>query len=113
MALAGSRYDLMEDTPNTDGGTDTYPDCLTFFAKLEDFAQSEPPLQYEATHLFTSRPYMITYQYYGSPTYDDLILLLNNIPYISEVDEGDLVFLPARRDIYSFYTIYSTIGGSN
>ena len=110
MALAGSRYDLMEDTTNTDLGSDTYPDCLSFFTKLENFRQTEPPLQYGATTLFTQRPYFITYQYYGLPTYDDLLLILNNIPYISTLEEGSPIYIPAKKDVYSFYTTFSTIG---
>lgn len=113
MAFAGSRYELMTDTSNTDGGTDTYPDCLSFFTKLDLFKQSEPPLQYEVTPLFLQRPYMVTYSYYGLPIYDDLVLLLNDIPYITELEEGEVIYLPAKTDIFSFYTIHSTIGGES
>jgi hypothetical protein len=113
MSTAGTRYDLMEDTTNLAEGSDTYPDCLSFFIKLEDFIQSEPPLQYGVTSLLIQRPYFITAQYFGLPTYDDLLLTLNQIPYISTMTEGDPFYIPAKSDVYSFYTSKSTIGASN
>ena len=114
MALAGSRYGLMADTNNIDGegvSSDTYPDVLTYFEKLEGFNQGIP-LQYEATQLFIQRPYIIMYSYYGIAAFEDLVLTLNNIPYISTLEEGDMVYIPDKQDSLSFYNTFSTIGGT-
>lgn len=114
MALASSRYDLMEDTINLDEtGLDTYPDPLAFFEKLEKFPQSEPPIQFEADTAFVRKPYLSLYQYYqDSYKYDDIVLFLNSIPYISTLEENRTVYIPAFRDMIKFYTQYSTIGGT-
>lgn len=113
MALASSRYDLMEDTVNIDEtGLDTYPDPIAFFVKLEQFPQQEPPIQYEATTVFVRKPYLALYPYYqDSYKYDDIVLFLNEIPYLSQVEEGDELYIPAYKDMIRFYTQYSTIGG--
>jgi len=114
MALAGSRYGLMKDTTSIDGegvSSDTYPDVLTYFEKLDEFTQGIP-LQYEATQIFIQRPYLITYAYYQIAAFEDLILTLNNIPYISKVEEGDILYIPDKIDVINFYNVYSTIGGT-
>ncbi len=114
MALASSRYDLMEDTVNLDeSGLDTYPDPLAFFEKLEAFPHQEPPIQYEATTAFVKKPYLVLYGYYQDAyKYDDIVLFLNDVPYLSTLEEGDPIYIPAFRDMIKFYTQYSTIGGS-
>jgi len=113
MALASSRYDLMDDTVNIDDtGLDTYPDPLAFFTKLDQFPHQEPPIQYEATTVFCKKPYLALYPYYqDSYKYDDIVLFLNDVPYITEVEEGDVVYIPAVTDMIKFYTQFSTIGG--
>lgn len=48
------------------------------------------------------RPYMISYNYYGTIEYWDIILLLNNIEDIFEVVPYSLIYLPKLADIKNF-----------
>ncbi len=115
MAFAGSRYGLMDDTSSIDGegiSSDTYPDILTYFEKLERFPQEVPPLQYEATSVFCQKPYLVMASYYEMTSFEDLILTLNNIPYITEASEGDIIYIPDKSDTLTFYNNFSTLGGT-
>lgn len=48
------------------------------------------------------RPYMISYTYYGSVEYWDIILILNNIEDIFEVVPYSELYLPKLVDIKQF-----------
>jgi hypothetical protein len=48
------------------------------------------------------KPYLLSLQYYGEVTYEDIILLLNNIPDIFEVPVGTQVKIPKLQDIQTF-----------
>lgn len=106
-----NRYQLMDDTSNLDEvGLDTYPDPIVFFQKMELFNQSEPPLQYEVNQMFLQRPYLITNALYGKPYYEDIVMMLNDVPYITTIKEGDTLYFPVSGDLNSFLTKYGAIG---
>ena len=115
MTTPNSRYALMTESNVTDvykKSADTYPDCLTLFTKLKEFTQSAPPIHYEITSLFLQIPYLITYQVYNQTTYEDTLLLLNGVSYITELQEGETLYIPVLNDMTSLFTKYSTVGGS-
>jgi len=48
------------------------------------------------------KPYLLSYQYYGSLEYEEIILLVNNIPDIFEVPTGTSIKIPKLVDIKTF-----------
>jgi hypothetical protein len=54
------------------------------------------------TQFEIEKPYLISLQYYGDISYEDIILLLNNISDIFEVPIGTLIKVPKIEDITSF-----------
>ena len=58
------------------------------------------------THTLTQqeriKPYMISYVYYGSVTYENLILLINNISDIWELPVGTKIRVPKLDDLKKF-----------
>jgi len=52
------------------------------------------------------KPYMISYDYYGSVDYDDIILLINGIDNIFEFEPGIEIKIPYIQDIEDFILKY-------
>jgi len=48
------------------------------------------------------KPYMISYAYYGSVVYENLLLLINNIEDIWELPVGTKIRIPKLDDIKKF-----------
>lgn len=48
------------------------------------------------------KPYLISYQYYGTPVYENLILLLNQIENIWEIPPGTKIKIPKIEDLKAF-----------
>jgi len=48
------------------------------------------------------KPYLISYAYYGTIEYEDLILLLNNIQDPFEVVPEQTIYIPKLEDLKSF-----------
>lgn len=53
-----------------------------------------------------SKPYLISYAYYGSIDYEDILLLINNIANIFEVVPDMEIKIPNIRDIKNFLLKY-------
>ena len=53
-----------------------------------------------------NKPYLISYAYYGTDKYWDLILLVNKIQDIWEVVVGEEIRVPKMKDITSFILKY-------
>lgn len=48
------------------------------------------------------KSYMISYAYYNSMEYDDIILMLNNIADIFEVEPGTEIYIPTLENLQNF-----------
>lgn len=105
--MARSRYDTMrksktEQDPQT---KEYYYDPMSF--PIESFNYSQTAVSYAVTTKDIVRIDLLMDRYYGVPEFDDLVLWLNNVPFIWSMQEGDEIELPRRRDIERFYTTFS------
>ena len=48
------------------------------------------------------KPYMISYAYYGTTDYEDLILLLNNIDDVFNLIPGTEIYVPTLQNLKNF-----------
>ena len=59
-------------------------------------------IKHYITPLEISKPYLISYSYYGAIDYEDIILLVNNIANIFDVVPGMEIKIPNATDIKNF-----------
>jgi hypothetical protein len=57
---------------------------------------------HKVTKVEISKPYLISYAYYGTVDYEDLILLLNNVTNPFEMVPGKELRIPKLEDLQSF-----------
>lgn len=79
----------------------TYPDPLSLnFTKIQ---LTELPKLRELSAPDLQRFWLFIQKFYSSDAAegDDIILTLNNIPYLGILKPGDNIYLPALTDIYS------------
>lgn len=69
---------------------------------LSDFDWSQGYYKHILTKTDVLKPYMISYAYYGTTAYEDMILLLNNIADIFEIEPGTEIYVPTLNAIKSF-----------
>ena len=66
------------------------------------FEWNEGYYNHRLTQVEIEKPYLLSLQYYGSIEFEDIILLVNNIPDIFEVPVGTQVKIPKLNDISNF-----------
>jgi hypothetical protein len=59
------------------------------------------------TQIEIEKPYLLSLQYFGEVSFEDIILLINNIPDIFEVPVGTEVKIPKLQDVQSFLLGYN------
>lgn len=90
-----NRYDLMESSSQIDTednlSKDTYPDPLLLsINNNKQIRVKEHSLKsYEL-----KRFWLTNYSIYKDTDYDDILLLFNNVPYVTMLDAGDILYLP-------------------
>jgi hypothetical protein len=98
-----SRYDLMNSSNVRDSqDNESYPDCIS--VNWNNFTlQTAPYLKYiEQRHI--SKLWLLTYSMYQRTELDDILLIINNVPYREMMEPGDQFFIPAIEDINDFIT---------
>lgn len=97
-----SKYLTINDSDYyVDSDGNSYPDIFTF--NINDIQITEAPLKYMLTERDIYRFDILIYNYYGTPDYDDIVLWYNAIPYIASKAPGDIIYLPTKKDIETFY----------
>lgn len=96
-----SRFDMMTASAEADPLTkEAYPDTLSVDYSL--FVYKTPPVQFDPDDRFVRKPYLLTYAQYGVTYYDDILLMINNIPHVSQMDRKPYVYLPVESDLRGF-----------
>jgi hypothetical protein len=97
-----SRYDLMKPSITSSDSVDTqaYPDVLS--ANFGNFNYSQPPFIVQPDFKLQQLPYIITNAFYNVAAYDDIVLLINNVPHISFVDNFPSLNFPVLTDLQAF-----------
>ena len=99
-----NKYQLMASSVVTDSEGNTYPDIATF--PIEDFSPTVKPANYSLTWQNTKRFFDLIYEWYGAfPFYDDIILWLNDIQYISDSDANfqKVLNMYSKQDLDDWY----------
>lgn len=100
-----SKYDLMKESIVKDDQGKSYPDLATF--SINDFTPAtrflQTPLHEQDIYTF----YNLIYKIFGSfNLYDDIILWLNDIPYLDNTQENVVLKLYDKADIDNWYFKY-------
>ncbi len=99
-----NKYNLMKDSIVTDSYGNCYPDIATF--PINKFVANTKPIEYKLNYKDTQRFFDTTYEFYSSfDFYDDIILWLNNIEYISDSDTNfeKIIKMYGKNDIDEWY----------
>jgi hypothetical protein len=89
------RYLLMNDDSETE-----YKDI--FSSNIENFVYSTSPTPYVMTQERIQMFARFMFELYGSSEFDDLVLSINNINYLGDLHEGDIILLPSLQDLQRF-----------
>lgn len=99
-----SKYLLMANGSVTDDAGNYFPDLTTF--PINDFTATLKPIIHEIDQNEVLRFFDVTYFYYKEYDFlDDFILWINDIEYISDVDEnyGKKILIYDPLDINNWY----------
>ena len=95
-----SRYDYYAESSVLDEDGQAYPDPLNVDfnkGKIEKI-----PIGAKITATQISKPWTIMEDYYKAEDMDDILLLENNIPYITYLRPGDNIYIPQGNDLTGF-----------
>lgn len=95
-----SRYDVITKGQFKNKNGNEYPDILSF--PIKKFFINYPMKEVLVTQRMKDRFYLICYENYGSSEFDDLVLWKNGIASVHDLNIGDTVYLPDKRDIEKF-----------
>lgn len=97
-----SRYDYMTASKVLDEDGEEYPDCLT--ADYTNTKITEIPLPNIIAQGDLEKFWLYMYRLYGVPYYDDLLLNINQIPYIGFLQPGSTLMNLKYSDLIQFNT---------
>jgi hypothetical protein len=104
--MAKNKYDLMKSSETvTDDYGSFYPDVATF--DFNSFIPTNKPIDYQLTENDIYKFYSLINSFYNEFTfYDDITLWLNDISYISNVNNNlqKKIKLYAKADIDDYYS---------
>ncbi len=97
-----TRYDYMKESSvrDTEDGA-FYPDVLTL--NLNTFTATEALIPIELTDIDIDKFWWTVQKQYGTAELDDIVLTLNGVTHRNFLEEGQIIFIPAKRDIESSF----------
>jgi len=100
-----SRYDAMSSSKVQDTvDHDNYPDPLSI--NYNNLALTEIPGRTAVSKIDLDRFWIfLGKQYPGLAETDDILLIINNVPYVGMLEPGDYLYTPASADLYSITQI--------
>ncbi len=97
-----SIYITIKDSPTEiDAYGNSYPDVMTF--PVNKFIYHEIPLSIKLTKIDIERIDLLSYAYYETSDYTDILLWLNNIASVHDLEVGQDFIIPEANDISRFY----------
>lgn len=99
-----TKYEMMQPSEITDFFGKNYPDLATF--QIGNFETTIKPMDYKLAQIDTERFYDTIYSFYGTfAFFDDIILWLNDVDWISNSDENfqKTIKIYATTDINNWY----------
>jgi hypothetical protein len=99
-----SRYDFMKESKKAVDSEDglAYPDPLSINYKNTQLTEQPTYLLMEDKYL--NKFWQFMYDIYGITEMDDILLMLNNVPYIGSMEPGDPLYLIKQEDLENFAT---------
>lgn len=92
---------MMTPSTQTDPKTnEAYPDVLV--VDYSSFEFSEPAIEYAPDSRMADRPWIVTNALYGEAAYEDIVMMVNNIPHLSKLYDYSSVKLPVKNDLIAF-----------
>lgn len=96
-----SRYLITKAGVNSNQYGDLYPDMCTF--DMSKFRYTEQPTTYTLTSVDCYRFDLVSFAFYNTSDYTDLLLLLNGKLGFRDLSAGDQILIPSITDINNFY----------
>ena len=97
-----SRYDFMSESNVKDTDGEAFPDPLS--VTYNDVQLTEIPKHVQMTSADLEKLWSWMYDMYGITYLDDILLNINNVPYIGTMRPGDVLFLIKASDLSKFAT---------
>lgn len=97
-----SRYDFMTESVVLDTDFGTFPDVLSL--NYNGFKASQALEAIELNDAEIEKFWWTVEKRYGTAEFDDMVLTLNGISHKNFLKEGDIIFIPARVDIFSSFS---------
>ena len=100
-----SRYNAMKESVTKDStDQDNYPDVLSL--NFNNISLSEIPGRTALSKIDLDRFWIfMNKQYQGLGETDDILLIVNNVPYLGMLEPGNYLYLPTSADLYSITKI--------
>ncbi len=96
-----SRYDFMKEGKGVDSFDGvSFPDPLSVNYQKTQLTQIPKYIKIEQKYI--DRFWALMNDYYGVVELDDILLTINNIPYVSNLEPGDVIFLVEKTDLENF-----------
>lgn len=95
-----SRYDFMKPSNVVDTDGEQFPDPLTAPYNNIQYTQQTAAKQIGTGDI--AKFWMFMLENYGVQELDDVLLSINQIPYIGYLEPGDLIYLIDSNDIQNF-----------
>lgn len=99
-----SRYDFMQESQKGVDPKDgiPYPDPLSISYRNTQLTSIPPYTEIEERYI--DRFWALMYDYYNLTELDDILLMLNNVPYIGTLEPGSNIYLISLNDLQNFAT---------
>jgi len=95
-----SRYTTIKSSQQTDTQGNEYPDIMTL--PIKNFKFTSQPLDVVLSQNDLIRFDALCYKVYGVAYYEDIVLWLNKIIDFHELQPGDILSFPSKRDIEKY-----------
>ena len=104
-----SRYDFMiEGTVKDEKSGNYFPDPLSL-----NYHNMALPRGYHVERNLSDDDIMLLWervsQYYGAPQWDDIVLMINNVPHINLLRDGESLIFPSEESILAAYSKESSV----
>ena len=96
-----SRYSVMTESLVEDVDNLAYPDPLSINYVDTQFYQV--PKRRELSSADLKKFWLYFLKKYGTAEGDDILLTLNNVPYLGMLEPGDYIYLIDKGDIFNFH----------
>jgi len=100
-----SRYTVIRPSKQVNSNGEPFPDVCTL--PMHRFDVFGIPRKHVVTERDISRIDMLMYDEYGYANYDDIVLMYNGVGSVHQLEPGDTILLPPKKDIERFFAKHS------